>query len=188
CGGGVRLVRTRQRGVAAARNLGVAVSRGDLIAFLDSDDLWLPDKLQVQVDFFRRHPQAEICQTNEIWIRNGVPVNPRARHRKPSGDIFAPSLRLCLVSPSAVMLRRALFGRAAGFDESLGVCEVYDLWWRSARRTPVGLIDQPLVIKRGGHPDQLSRRFWGMDRFRVAVLTRLLAEGNLSAAQRDAAA
>src|SRR5262249_55116548 len=106
-GEGIRLVRTPQRGVAAARNLGVAVSRGDLIAFLDSDDLWLPDKLQVQVDFFRRHPQAEICQTNEIWIRNGVPVNPRARHRKPSGDIFAPSLRLCLVSPSAVMLRRA---------------------------------------------------------------------------------
>lgn len=185
-GARLRIIRTANRGVAAARNLGVASSRGELIAFLDSDDLWLPDKLRTQVRFFREHPEAEICQTEEIWIRNGVRVNPCAHHRKPSGDIFAPSLRRCLVSPSAVMLRRALFERAGGFDEALPVCEDYDLWLRIARHTPVWLVAKPLVMKRGGHADQLSRRFWGMDRFRVAALVRLLEHGDLSPAQRFA--
>jgi glycosyltransferase involved in cell wall biosynthesis len=188
CGAQIRVVRTVNRGVAAARNRGVADSHGELIAFLDSDDLWLPDKLAVQVQFFARHPEALICQTNEIWIRNGIRVNACAHHRKPSGDIFVPSLRMCLVSPSAVMLRRALFTGCGGFDESLPACEDYDLWLRIACRTPVWLLEQPLVIKRGGHADQLSRRFWGMDRFRVAALLKLLAKSDLSATQRSAAA
>ncbi len=185
--GCMRILRTAHRGVAAARNAGVAASRGELIAFLDSDDLWLPDKAAAQVAFFAAHPEAEICQTDELWVRNGVRVNPCTHHRKPSGDIFAPSLQLCLVSPSAVMLRRSVFERAGGFDESLPACEDYDLWLRIARTTPVCLIDRPLVIKRGGHADQLSRQFWGMDRFRVAALTRVLAEGGLSEERRDAA-
>ena len=119
-------------------------------------------------------------------MRNGIRVNACAHHRKPSGDIFAESLRLCLVSPSAVMLRRRLFERVGGFDEGLPACEDYDLWLRIAVDTPVWLIEQPLVIKRGGHADQLSRRFWGMDRFRVAALARLLVDGRLSPAQRRA--
>jgi len=182
----IRVLRTTNRGVAAARNRGVAASRGDHLAFLDSDDLWLPDKLAVQEAFFAAHPQAEICQTDEIWVRNGVRINPGAHHRKPSGDIFAASLQRCLVSPSAVMLRRRLFERAGGFDESLPACEDYDLWLRIARDTPVWLIDRPLVVKRGGHADQLSRRFWGMDRFRVAALVHLLNEGTLPAPSRAA--
>ena len=182
----LRIVVTEQRGVAAARNLGVRHARGQLIAFLDSDDFWLPDKLAAQVAFFRAQPEAQICHTEEIWIRNGVRVNPCKQHRKPNGDIFEPSLRLCLVSPSAVMLRRALFERAGGFDETLPVCEDYDLWLRIARDTPVWLIDRPLVVKRGGHPDQLSRQLWGMDRFRITALMRLLAEGTLSPVQHAA--
>jgi GT2 family glycosyltransferase len=183
----VRVIQTVNRGVAAARNRGVAASRGELIAFLDSDDLWLPDKLRAQRSFFAAHPDAEICQTQEIWIRNGVRVNPCAHHGKPSGDIFEPSLGRCLVSPSAVMMRRTLFERVGGFDEGLPVCEDYDLWLRTARSTPVWLIDRALVVKRGGHPDQLSRRFWGMDRFRVAALMRLLGDAQLTAVQHRAA-
>lgn len=186
-GGCVHLVRSENRGVAAARNLGVASSRGEVVAFLDSDDLWMPEKLREQVRFLVEHPEAEICQTQEIWMRNGVRVNPCGHHRKPSGDIFGPSLRRCLVSPSAVMMRRSLFERLRGFDESLPVCEDYDLWLRTARDTPVWLIDRALVVKRGGHADQLSRRFWGMDRFRVVTLMRLLREAQLTAAQRHAA-
>lgn len=186
-GAAIRVLRGENRGVSAARNRGVAASHGELLAFLDSDDLWMPGKLAAQVDFFADHPEAEICQTEEIWMRNGVRVNPCAHHRKPSGDIFDASLRLCLVSPSAVMLRRGLFERAGGFDEGLPACEDYDLWLRIARDTPVWLIDHALVIKRGGHPDQLSRRFWGMDRFRVAALARVIAHGNLTPHQRRAA-
>jgi glycosyltransferase involved in cell wall biosynthesis len=182
----VEVMQTANRGVAAARNCGVAASRGEVIAFLDSDDLWLPGKLAAQAAFFADHSDAEICQTDEIWIRNGVRVNPCAHHRKPSGDIFEPSLRRCLVSPSTVMLRRDLFDRVGGFDERLRACEDYDLWLRICRNTPVWLVDRALVVKRGGHADQLSRRIWGLDRFRVLALVRLLQEGALNSTQRKA--
>ena len=181
---GVRYVYQPNRGVSAARNHGVALSSGALLAFLDSDDLWQPRKLASQVAFFTAHPEALICQTEEIWLRRGVRVNPCHKHRKPAGDIFARSLELCLVSPSAVMLRRRLFERTGGFDESLPACEDYDLWLRIAATVPIHLLETPLVIKRGGHADQLSRRFWGMDRFRMVALCKLLASGALSAEQR----
>ena len=173
------------QGVSAARNHGVALSHGQFLAFLDSDDVWQPSKLESQVAFFSTHPEASICQTEEIWLRNGVRVNPHNKHRKASGDIFARSLELCLVSPSAVMLRRALFDQLGGFDPDLPACEDYDLWLRIAALMPIHLIDTPLVIKRGGHPDQLSYLFWGMDRFRVAALHKLLDSGVLSDEQRQ---
>ena len=166
-----------RRGVAAARNLGFSWSSGRYVAFLDSDDLWRPTKLEIQAAFMESHPEIEICQTEEIWVRNGVRVNPKRRHRKPSGDIFHASLGLCLVSPSAVMMTRELLRRLGGFDERFPVCEDYDLWLRIARDTAVPLIDQPLVVKRGGHGDQLSRATWGMDRFRVQALAKLLRSG-----------
>jgi glycosyltransferase involved in cell wall biosynthesis len=164
-------------GVAAARNAGVARSRGKYIAFLDSDDLWSPAKLAIQADFMEQNPEMHICQTEEIWIRRGVRVNPKARHRKPSGDIFQRSLELCLVSPSAVMMTKELFYLAGGFDEWFPVCEDYDLWLRIAVGHPVFLIESPLVTKRGGHVDQLSRSTWGIDRFRVLAIAKLLRAG-----------
>lgn len=172
-----RLLSQPRRGVAAARNLGVRGSSGTYLAFLDSDDLWLPKKLEAQVAFMESRPDAQICQTEEIWIRRGQRVNPKARHRKPSGDIFRASLDLCLVSPSAVMMSRELFEKAGGFDESFTVCEDYDLWLRIAVDTPVYLIPDSLVVKRGGRPDQLSRSTWGLDRFRVLALRKLLDSG-----------
>ncbi len=166
-----------RRGVAAARNHGASRASGGYLAFLDSDDLWHPHKLERQLSFMERHPEVEICQTDEIWIRNGVRVNPRNKHRKPSGDIFRASLDLCLVTPSAVMMRRDLFERVGGFDESLPVCEDYDLWLRIAKDTEVPLIPEALITKRGGHADQLSRSTWGFDRFRVTSLANLLEAG-----------
>lgn len=183
----ISLITTANRGVSAARNLGAASGRGELVSFLDSDDLWLPGKLAAQVSFMRGQPRAQICQTEEIWLRNGRRVNPRRRHQKPTGAIFESSLELCLVSPSAVLLRRELFERTGGFDESLLACEDYDLWLRISRTTPVYLVPKALVVKRGGHADQLSRRFWGVDRFRVASLVRVLAEGGLEPGPRQAA-
>jgi GT2 family glycosyltransferase len=158
-----------------------------LIAFLDSDDIWLRGKLARQVEFFRQHPEAFICQTEELWVKNGRRVNPGRRHRKRDGMIFEPSLALCLVSPSAVMLRKALFDRVGLFDERLPACEDYDLWLRVSRRFPVGLIEAPLIVKRGGHPDQLSRSP-GLDRYRIESIVKLISGGSLTAAQRRAAA
>ena len=175
--GRLRLFTTTRRGVAAARNFGVSQAQGYYVAFLDSDDLWLPGKLQTQIAFLDRHPEIQICQTDEIWVRNGVRVNPKAMHRKPSGDIFVRSLDLCLISPSAVMMTRELFQCIGGFDESFPVCEDYDLWLRVTSVYSVPLIPEALVVKRGGHADQLSRSLWGMDRYRVLALQKILRSG-----------
>ena len=167
------------KGVSSARNTGIQIASGELIAFLDSDDLWLPQKLSVQADFFEKNPKALICQTEEIWIRNGIRVNPMNKHRKLSGDIFEHSLNLCLVSPSAVMIRKSLLYIAGMFDENLPACEDYDLWLRISCRYPVFLVDQPLIIKRGGHEDQLSKAF-GLDKYRIYAILKLLKTDLLS--------
>jgi glycosyltransferase involved in cell wall biosynthesis len=173
----LRLISQTRKGVSAARNLGVQSARGKYVAFLDSDDLWQPRKLEIQLAYMEQHPEIAICQTEEVWLRNGVRVNAKVKHRKPSGDIFARSLELCLVSPSAVMIRKDFFETMGGFDEDLPLCEDYDLWLRIAVQHPVPLIPSPLVIKRGGHADQLSRSRWGMDRYRVVALQKLLRAG-----------
>ncbi|HEY1266707.1 MAG TPA: glycosyltransferase family 2 protein [Candidatus Binatia bacterium] len=176
-GGRVRMLRQANRGVAAARNFGVRCSDGEYVAFLDSDDLWRPKKLALQVKFMEADRRRRICQTEEIWIRNGVRVNPKTKHRKPSGEVFRASLELCLVSPSAVLMTRELFDDVGGFDETFSVCEDYDLWLCIARDHHVELVPESLVIKRGGHADQLSRSTWGFDRFRVQALKKLLRSG-----------
>ncbi len=181
-----RLIYLRQenRGVSAARNYGIANARGEWLAFLDSDDLWLPRKLAAQVDFFRHNPTALICQTEEIWRRDDRRVNPKKIHQKHSGWIYERCLPLCIVSPSAVMMRRSLLDAVGLFDETLPACEDYDLWLRIGKDYPIYLIDEPLIIKRGGHDDQLSRQHWGMDRFRIRAMQKLLDADALNAEQR----
>jgi glycosyltransferase involved in cell wall biosynthesis len=184
--GTIKVFRQENKGVSAARNRGIAEASGRFIAFLDSDDLWLPQKLSRQVEFFNTTPDALICQTEEVWIRSGVRVNPKKRHQKPSGMIFEPSLALCLVSPSAVMIRRSLLEIVGNFDETLPACEDYDLWLRISCRFPVYRIDTPLIIKRGGHEDQLSASF-GLDRFRIKAIKKSVESGFLSKRQYAAA-
>lgn len=175
----------RPSGVSAARNAGIQASRGEWIAFLDSDDLWLPGKLRAQLEYFNEHPQMRICQTDEIWVQNGRRRNPRRYHAKPSGWCFERLLERCLVSPSAVMVHRTLFEEVGLFDESLLACEDYDLWLRIGCRYPMGLVPKALVIKRGGHGDQLSATVPALDRFRLRALAKLLQTEPLSATQRE---
>jgi glycosyltransferase involved in cell wall biosynthesis len=184
----IRAVRTERRGPAAARNRGIALARGRLIAFLDSDDLWMPEKLARQSLFMRNNPDCLISQTGETWMRDGRSVNPGQRHRKRPGDIFIDSLRTCLISPSAAILRRELLDEVGGFDEDMAACEDYDLWLRILARHEVGLLDEPLTVRRAGHPGQLSATVAALDRFRILALAKLLADASLEAARRRAAA
>jgi len=188
CGENIRAVRTERRGPAAARNRGIAIARGALIAFLDSDDLWAPAKLPRQVRFMREHPDCAIAQTGEIWMRGGRRVNPGRRHRKRAGDIFIDSLRTCLISPSAVILRRELFDEVGNFDQDMAACEDHDLWLRILARHHAGLLDEPLTIRRAGHPGQLSATVPALDRFRILALMKLLADASLGDGRRAAAA
>ena len=182
----VTVLEQPNQGVSAARNKGVLHARGTYLAFLDSDDLWLPQKLTAQVGFFRKNPDVVICQTQETWVRNGRRVNSGKRHQKQSGMFFERSLELCLVSPSAVMMEKTFFEQMGGFDESLPACEDYDLWLRINAHHPIYLIDQPLVVKRGGHKDQLSASP-GLDKYRIASIQSIIASGRLSPAQKTAA-
>jgi len=173
--GRVTVIHTgHNRGPAAARNRGISAAAGDLIAFLDSDDLWLPEKLSVQVRYFTDHPDCRVCQTEELWIRNGVRVNPMRKHAKHAGWIFNPCLARCIVSPSAVMLHRSVFECVGLFDEAMPACEDYDLWLRIAPVYEIHLITRPLIIKRGGHADQQSRRIPHLDRWRIHALCKIL--------------
>jgi glycosyltransferase involved in cell wall biosynthesis len=191
----LRVVRTENRGVAAARNAGVAMASAPLIAFLDSDDLWMPHKLERHLKFMHSHPEFPIAQTEEIWMRGGRRVNPGVRHRKRCGDIFVDSLRTCLISPSAVMLHRELFCRAGGFDERMAAAEDYDLWLRILVRHNVGLIDEPLVTRRAGYsmpaeaasdPGQLSVTVPAIDWFRILALLKLIGDEDLDTLRRRA--
>jgi len=182
----IRVFTQNNKGVSAARNLGISKAKGEFITFLDSDDLWLPEKLTAQVDFFKSNPEALVCQTEEIWIRNGKRVNPKKRHMKFSGMIFEQSLPLCIVSPSAVMMRGNLFEKAGLFDEKLPACEDYDLWLRISCQYPIYLLRTPLIIKRGGHEDQLSKTPL-LDIYRIQALVKIIDSKILSNGQRCAA-
>jgi glycosyltransferase involved in cell wall biosynthesis len=182
----LRALTQTNKGVSAARNAGINAAKGQLIAFLDSDDLWLENKLMRQVDFFNHNPDILICQTKEIWIRNGSRVNPKKRHKQPNGMIFEQSLELCLISPSAVMLRKTLLDEVGLFDEGLPACEDYDLWLRICWKYPVFLIDEPLIIKYGGHSDQLSK-MPQLDKYRIIALCKILDGGHLNFDQYKAA-
>ena len=182
----IRVLVQENKGVSAARNLGIQESRGSFIALLDSDDAWETNKLSCQAAFFQSKPGAMICQTEEIWIRNGKRVNPKKKHKKPSGMIFEPSLKLCLVSPSAVMIRKQLFGQKGMFNEGFPVCEDYDLWLRISHDTPIYLIDTPLTVKTGGHGDQLSAAH-SQDKYRIQSIQNLIESNVLSPNQEQAA-
>lgn len=174
----VTYLRQPHRGVSAARNLGIERARGDWVAFLDSDDCWMPDKLSRQRRAVK-HSDRVICHTDEIWIRHGRRVNPMRKHRKRGGWIYSHCLPRCAISPSTSMVRRDVLLAAGGFDESLPACEDYDLWLRLCARYPVLYLERPLATRYGGHDDQLSSKHWGMDRFRVTALERMLSEADL---------
>lgn len=184
----VRLLRTPHGGVSAARNHGIRAVGGAWLAFLDSDDAWQPDKLASQLAALAAQPEERVCHCDEIWIRNGRRVNPRRRHQKRGGWIFQHCLPLCAISPSAVMLHREVFDTVGLFDEALPACEDYDLWLRVTSRFPTLYIDRPLVIKHGGHADQLSRTEPALDRYRIRALAAILAADHLAEPDRRAAA
>ncbi|WP_455210684.1 glycosyltransferase family 2 protein [Kaarinaea lacus] len=168
------------KGVSKARNKGISLASSPWIAFLDSDDEWLPDKLQRQMAALQQYPEYLLCHSEEIWIRRGKRVNPMNKHQKFGGYIYDKCLPICAISPSSVVIHRELFQRVGLFDESLPACEDYDMWLRICHIHSVLYIETPLIVKYGGHDDQLSRRYWGMDRFRIQALLKMLNEQTLS--------
>ncbi len=182
----LRYVWKQNGGISSARNMGIRVSKGEFIAFLDVDDLWKKGKLTKQLESMIEN-QIDISYTDEIWIRNGERLNQKDRHRKYSGFIFERCLPLCIISPSSVVIKRKVFDRVGLFDETLPVCEDYDMWLRITSSYPVLFIDMPFIIKRGGHKDQLSRAYEAIDRFRIQSLAKIIQGDILNREMRNAA-
>ncbi len=173
--GKLRPIFQENRGAAAARNTGIRHSTGELVAFLDSDDEWLPDKLVRQITLFDPNRHAFVCHTEEIWLRDGTKVPQKAIHRKQGGQFFERAIERCLISPSSVMISRSLLDEVGWFDEELPAAEDYDLWLRITAFHEVDFVPEPLVVKHGGAPDQLSRLIPAIDRFRVRAIVKILA-------------
>ena len=175
----------KKRGVSAARNKGILESKSKWIAFLDSDDAWKPTKLEKQMEYsVFNQDKYRIIHTDETWYRNKKFLNQLKKHKKSGGNIFKNSLQLCCISPSSVVLKKQIFYDYGLFDENLEVCEDYDMWIRITAKEEVGFLDSPLVLKYGGHSDQLSKKFWGMDRFRIKSLEKNLKNEHFSKSQK----
>ena len=175
----------KKRGVSAARNKGILESKSKWIAFLDSDDAWKPTKLEKQMEYsVFNQDKYRIIHTDETWYRNKKFLNQLKKHKKSGGNIFKNSLQLCCISPSSVVLKKQIFDDYGLFDENLEVCEDYDMWIRITSKEEVGFLDSPLVLKYGGHSDQLSKKFWGMDRFRIKSLEKNLKNEHFSKSQK----
>jgi glycosyltransferase involved in cell wall biosynthesis len=177
-------LKTENSGVAAARNYGVSNSTGYYLTFLDSDDEWLPNKLELQINYLKENQNIKIVYTDEIWIRSGVRVNPKHIHKKYEGAIFEQCILQCFIAPSSVMLERSLFLELNGFDEEFTVCEDYDLWLRISSQHLIGFLNSPLIIKHGGHEDQLSTKYFAMDMWRIKSLLNILEIRKLSESEQ----
>ena len=180
----IKYIYQNNHGVSSARNTGIENAHGDWVAFLDSDDEWLPNKLYEQVKAIDSNPEMKFFHTNEIWIRNGVRVNQMKKHKKYGGYIFEKCLDICRVSPSSVLIQKEVFDNIGIFDESLRVCEDYDLWLRITSKYPVVFLDIPLIYKYGGHADQLSKVNDGIESYRIQSLEKIIKSGFLSNEQK----
>ena len=179
----VQYIHQPNNGVSSARNKGIQISQGSWIALLDSDDEWMPEKLEYQSRFIEVNRNSSFCHTNEIWIRNGVRVNQMKKHKKYGGDIFKYCLDICRISPSSSIIKKDVFEEVGAFDESLTVCEDYDLWLRVTAKFNILFLDEPLIKKYGGHLDQLSRVPEGIEQYRIRSLEKILSMGSLTETQ-----
>ena len=175
----VKFIKQKNKGVSAARNIGIKVSIGEWICFLDSDDEWKKDKIEKQVNAMKSNPGYKFFHSNEIWIKNGLRINQKKKHEKYGGDIFDKCLDMCRISPSSVMINKTVFDEVGNFNEDLVVCEDYELWLRICDKYRVFFIDEPLIIKYGGHQGQLSYSIESIENHRIKALEYLIL-GNLN--------
>lgn len=196
------------RGVSAARNAGIARARGEVVAFLDADDMWLPLKLELQLEALQGHPDVALCFTDFLeFDKSGVTMpsrmNTRANARAwferyrvgnsevACGPMYEDLLQANWIHTSSVVIRRATFLRVGVFDEAFGVGEDYDVWLRIARTYPLVCVNRVLSGYRYqaqsvcGPPE--SRRLV-YSRCVAQVLEKHLRENAVPSALRDVAA
>lgn len=155
----LRVYRESKPGAAAARQLGLLQARGHWIAFLDSDDLWLPRKIEAQLAYIHDHPDVSMVHTQ------GYRINPDGRRvlspeYVPSSDRWCEYFlaRKCSVSTSTVIVRRSTTLSVGGFDPRFRLGEDFELWLRISASSKVACLAEPLAIWPRGHFESTLRR------------------------------
>ena len=175
-------------GVSSARNKGIKKSINQWIALLDSDDAWHPRKLEIQTSMLDSAlKEYNLIHTDEVWFRNNKHINQMKKHKKQGGYIFKRCLSLCCISPSSVLFKKNILDKVGLFDESLPVCEDYDMWLKICSSEEVLFAQDKLTYKYGGHKDQLSKSYWGMDRFRIKSIENIIKNFDLTYKQKKQA-
>ena len=175
-------------GVSSARNKGIKKSNNQWIALLDSDDAWHPRKLEIQTSMLDSAlKEYNLIHTDEVWFRNNKHINQMKKHKKQGGYIFERCLSLCCISPSSVLFKKNILDKVGLFDESLPVCEDYDMWLKICSSEEVLFAQDKLTYKYGGHKDQLSKSYWGMDRFRIKSIENIIKNFDLTYKQKKQA-
>jgi glycosyltransferase involved in cell wall biosynthesis len=159
----IRYIRQVNAGPPAARNTGIAHATGDFIALLDSDDLWVPRKLELQMNYVDNYPECGLVYTDmKTFDDTGIieeSVKVSRNLTLPSGRIFPQMFVETLFQTSAVLIRKSCIDRVGGFDTSLRMGDDYEFFLRIARHYELGYVDEPLVLYRQ-HPSQ-GTRTWG---------------------------
>jgi glycosyltransferase involved in cell wall biosynthesis len=163
------------------RNRAAALAKGEYLAFLDSDDLWLPQKLELQNEYLKKSPGCRILHSREIWRRGNRIISQIKFTHSRSGMIFEDALEKCIIGPSTAVIRRDLFEMHGGFREDLRIAEDYELWLRICDQERVGYIDTALTVKRADHGfSQLTEQGEPIEYHRILALKDLVFSDELS--------
>jgi glycosyltransferase involved in cell wall biosynthesis len=154
----IRYRRSAHRGQPTAKNAGIRLAQGPLIAFLDGDDAWLPEKLEKQVPLFDGDPKIGITYTGTCDINEDGALMGTRSCRRLRGYLFKESLYETIPAFSSSMVRRSVFDDVGLFNETIPLAIDYEFWMRAAMHWHFDYIDEPLVRYRSGHMN-LSTRY-----------------------------
>ncbi|MDR2104755.1 MAG: glycosyltransferase family 2 protein [Deferribacteraceae bacterium] len=183
----IKLIALKENsGVSKARNVGADAAKGRFLAFLDSDDLFLPYKLAHQVDIMQSGA-FKASHTDEYWFKGDRFINQARKHARYGGEIFSKVLDKCRISPSSFMIEKTFFSSLGGFNESLRTLEDYEFFIRAADRTPIEYIEEKLIIKRALTQNSLSSQIVHIESGRLDILQNILLTVKLKPEHRRAA-
>ena len=163
------------QGISKARNTGIRNSHGDYIAFLDSDDFWLPEKTELQIALLQKHPEYGMAASRCASVRLDGSFREKNRPGT-SGWVLENLFQANFIRTSAAIIRKECFHEVGLFDEELKECEEYDLWLRMASQYPIGFINKSLAVyvdnAEGVSTDSLSGRLYRLKVLEKAYLKR----------------